>query len=72
MGVLILYWAHRSFQRFAGLWARRGSSAKAYARFQRHYRQQREAARARHGQTQHIDKAQRETLHAALAGGKPR
>ena len=27
---------------------------------------------AHHGKTQHIDKAQRETLHAALAGGKRR
>jgi len=67
-----LYWAHRACQWIGGLVSGRRSSAKAYADFQRSFREQRDAARARHGKTKHIDKAQRDALHAALAGGKRR
>ena len=63
--------AHHGFQWLGGLIARR-FEARAYDDFQRSFQEQREAARARHGKTKHIDQAQRAALHAALAGGKRR
>ena len=74
--------AHRGFQRVARTisdWWKAAEdhpayqavrSRRAYDRFQADMRAKKAAVRAKHGRVREIERAQREALHNALAGGR--